>query len=253
MSVIAVAGGTGLIGRMVVGAARRDGHEVRVISRSQGVDLMSGAGLDDALRGVRVVIDAANVTTMSRSKAVEFFGTTTGRLLEAGQRAGVAHHVALSIVGIDRVDYGYYEGKRRQEELVTAAPVPWTILRATQFHEFAGQILDRVPGPVVVVPRMLTQPVAAVEVAGELVRLAGAEPAGFATEIAGPQQLDLVDMARDVIRARHQRRIVLPLRMPGAVGRAMAGGDQLPKGEVTLGRIRFADWLASQELSRSGS
>jgi uncharacterized protein YbjT (DUF2867 family) len=230
---------------MVVEAARSAGHDVVVIARSAGVDLMTGAGLDDALRGVQVVIDVANVTTMSRKKAVGFFGAMTERLLAAEQRAGVGHHVALSIIGIDRVDYGYYEGKRRQEELVTAGPVPWTILRAAQFHEFAGQMLDRLPGPVTPMPRMLSQPVAATEVAEELVRLAAGEPRGFAPEIAGPERLYVTDMARDVIRARHQRRVILPLRIPGAVGKAMREGGLLPTGEATVGRIRFADWLGA--------
>ncbi|WP_328468060.1 NAD(P)H-binding protein [Actinoplanes sp. NBC_00393] len=252
MSVIAVAGGTGVVGQRVVEAARNEGHEVRVISRSNGVDLSTGAGLDDALRGVQVVIDTANVTTMSRAKSVEFFQTTTGHLLAAEQRAGVAHHVLLSIIGIDRVDNGYYAGKRRQEELVTAGPVPWTILRAGQFFEFAGQMLDQLPGLLTPMPKMLSQPVAAAEVAAELVRLAGREPQGFAPEIAGPEQLWIADMARDVIRARHQRRILLPFRVPGSVGRAMAGGGQLPTGEVTLGRMRFAEWLAAEEVSRAG-
>ncbi|MFC7535500.1 SDR family oxidoreductase [Actinoplanes sp. GCM10030250] len=243
---IAVAGGTGLIGRMVTDAARSGGHDVVVISRSGGVDLMTGAGLDDALRGADAVIDVANVTTLSRAESVAFFGTTTERLLAAGKRAGVAHHVALSIVGVDRVESGYYEGKLRQEELVKAGTVPWTILRATQFFEFAGQILGRVPGPVAVIPKMRSQPVAAAEVAAELVRIAVAGPLNRVVEMAGPDRLDIAAMAREVLRAQGSRRLVLQI----PAGRAMAEGGLLPTGEVTLGRMRFAEWLADTAAPR---
>jgi uncharacterized protein YbjT (DUF2867 family) len=174
---IAVAGGTGTAGRFVTGCVREAGHEPVVLARSAGVDLTTGAGLAGALRDVAVVIDVTNVTTLSRARSVAFFGTVTGQLLAAGKRAGVRHHVALSVVGADPVRTGYYLGKLRQEELVLAGTVPGTVLRATQFHEFAGQLLALSKGPVAFVPRMLSQPVAAREVAAELVRLAlGARP-----------------------------------------------------------------------------
>ena len=170
---LAVAGGTGLTGRLVTDAARAAGWEPVVLARSTGVDLMTGAGLEAALSGVDAVIDVINVATQRRRTAVEFFGTATTTLLRAEERAGVRHHVTLSIVGIDRVDTGYYAGKLRQEEVVARGEVPWTILRSTQFHEFAGMLLDLLPGPVAVVPNLLSQPVAAREVARHLVALAG--------------------------------------------------------------------------------
>ena len=169
---MAVAGGTGLIGRQVVSLVEQAGHEPVVLARSRGVDLTTGAGLDAALAGAEVVIDVSNVTTLSKKRSVRFFAAATGQLLAAGARAGVRHHVALSIVGIDRVGWGYYAGKLRQEELIRTATVPWTVLRATQFHEFAEQLLARSPGPLVPVPRMRVQPVAAREVAARLVELA---------------------------------------------------------------------------------
>ncbi|MDI6099366.1 NAD(P)H-binding protein [Actinoplanes sp. NEAU-A12] len=243
---IAVAGGTGLVGRMAVEAARAAGHDVVVIARSAGVDLTTGEGLDSALRDVQAVIDATNVITTSRTKSVRFFEASTGHLSAAGRRAGVRHHVVLSIVGVERVNYGYYQGKRRQEELVRAGGTPWTVLRATQFFEFAGQLLDRVPGPVVPLPRMLSQPVAAIEVAGELVRLAVAEPRGAVIDMAGPERLEVTAMARAVVRARRMRRLVLPVRLPGATARAVATGALLPTGEAALGRQRFTEWLGGQ-------
>ncbi|MFD9330694.1 SDR family oxidoreductase [Streptomyces sp. NPDC060065] len=243
---IAVAGGTGLVGRCVVEAVAAAGQEPVVLARSRGVDLLSGgAGLDEAMEGVEAVIDVSNVTTMSAKKAVPFFDSVGRNLLDAGARAGVRHHVVLSIVGIDRVGHGYYQGKLRQEDVVKEGPTPWTVLRATQFHEFVEQILDRMPKPLAVVPRMRTQPIAAREVAQHLVKLALAPAQGMAPELAGPRVEQLVDMVRRLLRARQQRRLVLPVRLPGPAGAAMAGDGQLPTtGQGPRGSQTFDEWLA---------
>jgi len=143
---IAVAGGTGVVGRRVVETLTQQGHEPVVLARSLGVDVATGAGLSDALAGATAVIDVSNAATLRRRTSVQFFTNSSTNLLAAGERAGVQHHVALSIVGIDRVDTGYYAGKRRQEDVVLAGPLPASVLRATQFHEFAGQLLSRTPG-----------------------------------------------------------------------------------------------------------
>jgi uncharacterized protein YbjT (DUF2867 family) len=241
---VAVAGGTGLVGRYTVVALRAAGLEPVVLSRTSGVDLVTGAGLDEALAGVRSVIDVSNLTTMKAAESVAFFGAGTANLLTAGRRAGVAHHVALSIVGSDHVDLGYYLGKRRQEELLLAQQeVPVSILRATQFHEFPGQLIGPTPKPVVILPKMRTQPIAAVEVAQALTRLVEAAPVGLARDLAGPQPEDLADLARRLLRARHQRRLVVPVRLPGSAGRQLAGGGLLPAGVADHGRQTFAEWL----------
>lgn len=240
---IAVAGGTGCVGRLVVEAVEAAGHSAEVLSRSAGVDLTTGGGLSRALDGAECVIDAGNVTTTSRRKAVAFFEAATGNLLRFGKEAGVAHHVVLSIVGVDRVPLGYYAGKLRQEALVEGSGVPYTVLRTTQFHEFAAQMLAR-GGPFAPAPRMRCQPVAAREVADELVRLALAGPAGHAPELAGPQQQEMAEMVRRLHRARGGRGIVLPLRLPGAAGRAMATGGLLPTGPGPRGTLTFDAWLA---------
>ena len=242
---VAVAGGTGLAGALVVDRLRADGHDPVVLARSRGVDLLTGQGLDDALAGCAAVVDASNVTTQRRATAVRFFGTAATNLTGAAARAGVGHLVLLSIVGVDRVDLGYYAGKRRQEEAVTGGPVPWTVLRTTQFHEFAGQVLDRSRGPLAVVPRMLCQPVAVAEVAARLAELAPGAPAGWARPLAGPDRLQLTDMARAVLRARGDRRLVVPVRLPGAVGGALATGGLLPDGGADLGQQTFAGLLAA--------
>lgn len=241
---VAVAGGTGVVGRHVVAALRHTGHETVVLARATGVDLRTGDGLDAALAGVEVVVDCSNVATLSRSRSAEFFTAATRHLLEAGDRAGVRHHVVLSIVGIDDVDFGYYEGKRRQEQLVRGGSLPFTVLRATQFYEFPGQILAQGRGPVGVVPKMLVQPVAAAEVGARLAELAAGPALGTAPEMAGPDVHELVPLARRVAERRGSPRRVVGLAMPGKVGRAMAGGGLLPRGEPTLGRVTFEEWLA---------
>lgn len=242
---IAVAGGTGKTGRKVVDQLRRDGHQPVTLARSQGVDLMTGKGLDAALRGVEVIIDVADIRTTSAQKSRDFFGTATSKLLQAAQRSGVGHHLALSIVGVDRVGGGYYEGKLQQEELVTAGLVPWTILRATQFHEFADQVLAQVPGPIAIVPKMRSQPIAVSEVAAHLCVLATGDPQNMAPELAGPREESVVDMTRRLIRRRGQHRLVLPVRLPGPPGKAMANGALLPQHPGPRGRQTYADWLAS--------
>jgi uncharacterized protein YbjT (DUF2867 family) len=240
---IAVAGGTGVLGRQVVDAVRAAGHDAVVIARAAGVDVISGAGLDGALEGVDTVVDASNIMTMSRSKSVAFFEAGTANLLREGDRAGVGHHVVVSIVGIDRVDYSYYEGKRAQERLALAGRVPCSVLRITQFHEFAGQLLDRF-GPVAFIPDMTSQPIAGREAADAVLALALAEPVGPAPDLAGPQRLKMIDMVRAYVRARGLRRLVVPIVLPGAAGAAMRDGGLLPIEDGPRGTQTFDQWLA---------
>ncbi len=241
MKRIAVAGGTGLVGRKVVESVHGLGAEPIVVARSKGVDLNTGIGLDEVLEDVDAVIDVTNIVTQNRRRATAFFETSTRHLLDAEERQGVRHHVLLSIVGIDRVGFGYYQAKQAQEELVRRGPVPWTILRATQFHEFAGQMLG--DGPVAVVPSMLSQPVAAQDVADELVRLATAPAVGMAAELAGPRQERVPDMARRLASAKGSRSLVLTIPLPGATGRGMRTGALLPTGPGPRGTQTFDQWL----------
>ena len=216
---IAVAGGTGHVGTHVVAAARKRGHDVVVLTRGNGVDLVAGTGVAKALEGVDAVIDVASVTTLDAGESVAFFEATTRTLLAAEAQAGVGHHLALSIVGIDRAPEGYYAGKVAQERLVESGDVAWTILRATQFHEFAEQIYERAKiGPFHVAPRMRTQPIAAREVGAHLVSLAEAEPAGRARDLAGPREESLVEMVRGLARARGSRAWIPAIPLPGVIG-----------------------------------
>lgn len=244
MTKIAVAGGTGALGKEVVDALRRRDLTPVVIARSQGVDLTTGSGLDQALADVDAVIDASNVVALRAKPAIEFFEAATGQLLAAGERAGVRHHVVVSIVGCDRVDMGYYFGKRRQEELVRGGPLPWTIVRATQFHEFAGQLMERSPGPVKLVPQMLSQPVSARELAALLVDTALGEPVGVAPDVGGPEQHQIPDLARRLVAHRGQRTKVVAAPLPGKVGRQIADGGLLTGAGATILPETYDHWLA---------
>jgi uncharacterized protein YbjT (DUF2867 family) len=242
---IAVAGGTGVAGRWTVEALRAEGHEPIVISRSAGADLVTGVGVEAALAGADAVIDATNTTSSGKRGSSEFFEATARTLMAAAAAAGLRHIVALSIIGIDRVPYGYYQGKLRQEEVLQESRVPVSILRAAQFHEFPGQYLATMPGPVVLVPRWRAQPVAAREVGAALAGIAAGDPVAR-SELAGPREEIMADMIRQVVRARGDRRAVISARLPGATGRAMAAGGGLPDRPGLRGTQTFADWLSEQ-------
>lgn len=246
---IAVAGGTGVVGRHVVDVARERGHRPAVLARSEGVDLLGGVGLVARLEGVDAVVDVTGTTAQQRAASEAFFGGVTHTLLTAERAAGVGHHVVLSIVGVDDVPSGYYAGKRLQERLVSGQTedpeVGWSILRATQFHEFAEQALGFARlGPVSLVPRMLSQPVAAREVAESLVRAVESGPGGRLPDLAGPEEHRIADLARRVSRARGLGRRVVEVPLPGAAGRAMRRGALLPTGEGPRGELTFEGWLA---------
>jgi uncharacterized protein YbjT (DUF2867 family) len=241
---VAVVGATGLAGRPIVEALRRYGHEPVAIARSTGVDILIGTGLAEALAGVDAVIDASNSPTRDAGQAREFFGTGTANLLAAEERAGVRHHVVLSIVGIDRVEGNpHYAGKRVQEERALAGPIPVTVVRATQFHDFAAMVVDRTRrGDVATVPPLLVQPVAVSDLADVLVETASTAGTGEVREVAGPQTEDLVDMARRTLAARGETIRLVPTWR--GFGVEMAGNVLLPGPDATLCRTTFDEWLA---------
>ncbi|MFD5599695.1 SDR family oxidoreductase [Leucobacter sp. NPDC058333] len=242
---IAIAGGSGTVGRHVVEVVRAHGHESLVLARAEGVDLVTGRGLD--LTGVDAVIDVSGTSTQSAKRSRGFFSAATGNLLAAGALAAVRHHVALSIVGVDRAPHGYYAGKAAQEQLIAAGRMPWTVLRATQFHEFAEQMVSNMRfARSVGVPSMRTRPVAARTVAERLVEVAEGEPEGFALEIAGPREERMAQMVRDLIAARGDGLRVLEVPLPGRFGRALRDGSILPSGSgaAYCAGPSFAEWLA---------
>jgi uncharacterized protein YbjT (DUF2867 family) len=249
---IAVAGGTGMVGRRITEAARERGHDTVVLSRSEGVDVLAGQGLAAALEGADVVIDALNIATQSARRATDFFTTTSRNLLEAEERVGAAHHITLSIVGIDAADAAYYAGKLAQERLVGASAQPHTIARAAQFHEFAGQISAQTTlGPFTLAPRLLARPVAAREVAEHLVDIAEDGPARRAADLVGPEDHTLAAMIRRQNAHDGISRRVLELRLPGTYWRGLASGAL--RGDprtARIGEMTFEEWLASEDRRR---
>ena len=242
---IAIAGGTGVVGRPTVEAVRNAGHDPVVLSRSQGVDLISGKGLTAALAGVDAVIDTANVSTLKAAVAIEFFTTATANLIDAAAETGVGHIVLLSIVGIDRIPHDYYAGKVAQEKALEASPVPWTIQRATQFHEFAGQIFARAKfGPIHLAPRARTQPIAARDVGERLAALSVGDPLGRAQDIAGPREEALDAMIKAWARANGHRGWIPSVNIPTAQMKGMREGLALPEAGALFADETFDEWLA---------
>jgi uncharacterized protein YbjT (DUF2867 family) len=249
---VAVAGGTGLVGRHLVAALRRGGHEPIAISRSAGMDLTTADGLDEALSGVAAVIDVTNTPARDPEQAEKFFRTVTGNLLAAGQVAGVRHHVVLSIAGIDRVvGTPHYAGKRLQEQLVRDSGTDATIVRATQFFEFAEMVVSwtRRDGAAVV-PPLLYQPVAVADVVDLLVALVVDGPRDRVVEVAGPEPQDLLDVARRVLAARGDHLRLIP-SWHGPFGLDMAGDVFLPGPEVRIAPTTFERWLAAKHSVQS--
>jgi uncharacterized protein YbjT (DUF2867 family) len=243
---IAVAGGTGMVGRYVVAAAESRGPDVVTLSRRTGVDVRERRGLDDALAGCDVVLDTLNSPSLTRSKATAFFRECAQHLQQAGRAAGVSHLVTLSIVGIDRVPgYGYYQAKLAQEVATRAGSVPVTILRATQFHEFPAQVLSVTrKGPVAVVPRMRSQPVAARTVGTHLVDLAESRPGGT-VELAGPDVHELPALARRWLASRDMRALVIPIAFPGTG--PMREDALLATEATTIDGPTYDEWLGTTD------
>lgn len=213
------------------------------LARGRGVDVSRLDGLADHLVGAEAVIDTLGITTTRRAPATDFFTTTTRNLIEAERAAGVDRHVLLSIVGIDGSGFGYYRAKVAQEDAARSLDPSVTILRATQFHEFAEQMLERgKTGPVVVVPRMRSATVAASEVAAALVDLAE-NPEPGTVEMGGPEEHDMPELVHRVAEARGVRARVIAVKVPGPAGKAMTDGSLIPKSPWRVGRQTFADWL----------
>src|SRR5262245_10533050 len=195
---IVVIGGTGLIGSKLVDRLHQAGHDARAASPDSGVDTVTGRGLAEALQAADVVVDVANVLGPTDAAVLEFFRTSTGNILAAEVAAGVGHHVALSVVGTDRLlESGYFRGKFAQEEAIRAGAVPFTIVRAGQFFEFIGRIADAsTEGDTVRVPPVLIQPEAADDVVAALAVVAVGAPVNGTVEVAGPERFRLDELIR---------------------------------------------------------
>src|SRR6266436_6322274 len=242
---IVVIGGSGLIGKKVVTNLRQHGHEVVAASPSSGVNTVTGEGLAQALDGAQVVVDVANAPSWEDKAVLAFFETSGRNLLAAEAAAGVGHHVALSVVGTDRLLVsGYFRAKMAQEQLIKAAPIPYTIVRATQFFEFVGGIAQfATEGQTVRVPPVLMQPIAADDVAAVMADVALAEPLCGTVDLAGPELIRQDDLVRQFLNAKGDARTVIA--DPQALYYGVAVNDQslTPGDHPRLGSTRFEDCL----------
>jgi uncharacterized protein YbjT (DUF2867 family) len=243
---IAIVGGNGTLGRHVTAELARAGHEARVLSRSgeYRVDLSTGAGLTAALAGCDAVVDASNAQHNARAVLVD----GSRRLLAAAAEAGVAHHVCVSIVGCDQVAMGYYKVKTEQEEVVSTGPVPWTIVQATQFHELAASALAAAGKfRILPVPGLKLQTVAAAEVAQAIAGVAAGAPAHGRVRVAGPQVQTARELAMTWRRVTGRRAVLVPVPVPGRIGRTLREGGLTTSEPDIRGTTTFADWLAASQ------
>jgi len=246
---IVVIGGTGLIGSKLVEKLSRAGHEPLAASPDTGVDTYTGKGLEQALDGAQVVVDVSNAPAWDDEAVLDFFRTTSRNVLAAETAAGLSHHVALSVVGTERLqESGYFRGKLAQEEAIKAASVPYTILRATQFFEFIGRIADSsMNGEAIHLAPVLVQPEAADDVAAALAEIALAEPVNGIVELAGPEQFRLDELARRVLEAKHDPRKVIADVHARYFGAELDDHSLTPGDNPLLAPTRFEDWLRQSD------
>jgi uncharacterized protein YbjT (DUF2867 family) len=242
---IVVMGGTGLIGSKLVTRLRERGHETLAASPDSGVNTVTGQGLAAAIEGASVVVDVSNSPSFDDAAVLEFFETSTHNLLAAESAAGVGHHVALSVVGAERLpDSGYLRAKVAQEKLIEDSPIPYTIVHATQFFEFVGRIADEATtGTTVRLAHVLIQPMAAEDVASALADVTVGPPVNGIIEVAGPQQFHLDDLVRSTLRKRHDPREVITDPHARYYGAELHERTLVPAGGAHLARTRFGDWL----------
>ena len=241
---IVVIGGTGLIGSKVVENLKQKGHEAIAAAPNTGVNTITGEGLKEVMAGAQVMIDLENSPSFEDKAVLEFFETAGRNLLAAETAAGVRHHVALSIVGTDRSDNGYFRAKVAQEKLIKTSGIPYTIIRATQFLEFLGAIADlSADGNIVRLPPCLFQPISADDVAAIVAEVALAAPRNGIVEIAGPERAPFNEIVARYLKAVGDPREVVGDPEARYWGGRVEERSLVPLGEARLGRIGFDEWL----------
>jgi uncharacterized protein YbjT (DUF2867 family) len=245
---IVVIGGSGRAGAHIVRHLGAQGHEAVAASRATGVDAVTGEGLDAVIADADAVVDAANASVWDDDAVREFFTSSTRTMLAAERDAGVGHHLALTIVGADRVpDSGYMRAKVAQETAIEAGEIPYTILRTTQFFEFLGDIAEAgAEGDRVLLSTGLIQPVAAEEVGATMAELAAGPPVGGRVELGGPEALPIDAWARRIFAAAGDHRAVVSDRHASYFGTELEGGELTPGDGARIGATRFDAWLAAQ-------
>jgi uncharacterized protein YbjT (DUF2867 family) len=243
---IVVIGGTGLIGSKLVMKLRQQGHEVLAASPDSGVNTLTGEGLPAALAGTQVVVDLTNSPSFEDAAVLKFFETSGRNLLAAEATAGVKHHVALSIVGADRLkDSGYMRAKMVQEGLIKTSGIPYTILRSTQFFEFMGRVADSFSdGKTLRVPPALVQPIFSDDVVAALAETVLSSPKNATVEVAGPEKLRFDELIRRVLRKNNDAREVTTDIHARYFGTELNDQSLVPAGESRLGETRFESWLS---------
>jgi uncharacterized protein YbjT (DUF2867 family) len=248
---IVVIGGSGLIGKKVVKNLRQRGHEAVAASPSSGVNTVTGEGLAEALEGAEVVVDVANAPNWEDNAVLAFFEASGRNLLAAEAAAGVGHHVALSVVGTDRLlASGYFRAKMAQEELIKASKIPYTIVRATQFFEFVGAIAQlATDGQTVRLPPAMMQPIVSDDVAAALADIALAQPLNRTVELAGPEKIRMDELVRQFLLASRDTRQVMTDPQARYYGIAVNDRSLTPGDHPRIGPTRFEDWLSSQSMA----
>jgi uncharacterized protein YbjT (DUF2867 family) len=243
---IVVIGGSGLIGSKLVSRLRENGHQVVAASPKSGVNTVTREGLAEALSDAEVVVDVANSPSFEDKAVLEFFETSGRNLLAAEAAAGVRHHVALSVVGTERLlESGYFRAKLAQENLIKASGVAYTIVRATQFFEFVGWIVQSgAVGQTVRLPPALFQPISSDDVAAALADVAVAAPANAMVEVAGPEAVRLTDLVADFLKITGDARQVIPDVLARYSGAEIDDRSLTPDNNARLGPTRFKDWLS---------
>jgi uncharacterized protein YbjT (DUF2867 family) len=243
---IVVIGGTGLIGSKLVTRFREEGHDAVAASPDSGVNTITGAGLAEALRGASVVVDVSNSPWFEDAAALAFFETSTSNLLAAEAEAGVGHHVALSVVGTERLSQsGYFRAKMAQEKLIKASAIPYSIVHATQFFEFVKSIAAAATdGNRVRLAPVLIQPMAAHDVAAAVARIAVGKPVNAIVEVAGPEQFRLNELIRQGLTARNDPREVVADPHARYFGAELTERTLVPSDDARIGATRFKDWLS---------
>ena len=243
---IVVIGGSGLIGTKLVNNLRQHGHEVVAASLSSGVNILTGEGLAEALTGAQAVVDVANSPSFEDKAVLEFFETSGRNLLAAEAAAGVGHHIALSVVGTDRLlASGYFRAKMAQEHLIKASKIPYTILRSTQFFEFVGAIAQSATdGQTVRLSPALVQPVVSDDVADALADIAVGKPVNGTVEVAGPERIRLDDLVRRYLSANRDARKVTTDVHARYFGIELNDQSLTPGDNPRIGKTRFEDWLS---------
>lgn len=242
---IVVIGGTGLIGTKLVKRLRGQGHEVVAAAPSSGVNTLTGEGLVEALTGAQVVVDVANSPSFEDRAVLEFFEKSGRNLLAAEEKVGVKHHVALSVVGTERLlGSGYFRGKMAQEDLIKAGRIPYTLVRSTQFFEFMGGIAQAgTEGDTVRLSTALMQPIASEDVADAVAEAALGAPVHGIVEVAGPERVRLVDVVQRFMNAKQDERKVVADAQARYFGVVLDDQSLMPGSTPRVGPTRFEEWL----------